>query len=107
MSRMHNPAHPGEVLREYLPENVTVTQAAERLGVTREALSALLKWSCRRQRRHGVAFVASIRHQRGDVAVDTGCLRAVGSRTQTTPKDSAHCRLMLARHPFPLRSAFL
>lgn len=42
MSRMHNPAHPGEVLREYLPESVTVTQAAERLGVTRQALSALL-----------------------------------------------------------------
>ena len=42
MSRMHSPAHPGEVLREYLPENVTVTQAAERLGVTRQALSALL-----------------------------------------------------------------
>lgn len=42
MSRMHNPAHPGEVLREYLPEDVTVTQAAERLGVTRQALSALL-----------------------------------------------------------------
>ena len=42
MSRMHNPAHPGEVLREYLPESVTVTQAAERLGITRQALSALL-----------------------------------------------------------------
>lgn len=42
MSRMHNPAHPGEVLREYLPESVTVTQAAERLGVTRQAFSALL-----------------------------------------------------------------
>lgn len=42
MSRMHNPAHPGEVLREYLPEDVTVTEAAERLGITRQALSALL-----------------------------------------------------------------
>ncbi len=42
MSRMHNPAHPGEVLREYLPEDVTVTEAAQRLGVTRQALSALL-----------------------------------------------------------------
>jgi len=42
MTRMHNPAHPGEVLREYLPEEVTVTEAAERLGITRQALSALL-----------------------------------------------------------------
>ena len=42
MSRMHNPAHPGEVLKEYLPENITVGEAAARLGVTRQALSALL-----------------------------------------------------------------
>jgi addiction module HigA family antidote len=39
---MHNPAHPGEVLREYLPEDLTVGEAAARLGVTRQALSALL-----------------------------------------------------------------
>ena len=42
MPRMHNPAHPGEVLREYLPESLGVTEAARRLGVTRQALSALL-----------------------------------------------------------------
>lgn len=42
MSRMHNPAHPGEVLREYLPEELTVAAAAEHLGVSRQTLSALL-----------------------------------------------------------------
>jgi antitoxin HigA-1 len=42
MARMHNPAHPGEVLREYLPETVSVTDAAARLGVSRQALSNLL-----------------------------------------------------------------
>lgn len=42
MSRMHNPAHPGEVLREYLPKDFPVTEAAQRLGVSRQALSALL-----------------------------------------------------------------
>ncbi len=42
MSRMHNPAHPGELLREYLPETLDVTESAKRLGVTRQALSALL-----------------------------------------------------------------
>jgi len=42
MSRMHNPAHPGEVLKEFLPEGLSVTEAARRLGVTRQALSALL-----------------------------------------------------------------
>jgi addiction module HigA family antidote len=41
---MHNPAHPGEVLRESClkPSNMTVKSAAEGLGVTRKALSDLL-----------------------------------------------------------------
>ena len=42
MTQMHNPAHPGEVLREFLPEGLAVTEAARRLGVTRQALSAVL-----------------------------------------------------------------
>jgi addiction module HigA family antidote len=41
MNIMHNPPHPGEVLREWL-DGVTVTDAAERLGVTRVALSRVL-----------------------------------------------------------------
>ena len=41
MTGMHNPPHPGEVLREWL-EGVTVTDAAARLGVTRVALSRVL-----------------------------------------------------------------
>ena len=39
---MHSPAHPGEVLREYLPLGMNVSEAARRLGITRQALSALL-----------------------------------------------------------------
>jgi addiction module HigA family antidote len=44
MSRIFNPPHPGETLREdVLPElGLTVTQAAEQLGVTRVALSRVL-----------------------------------------------------------------
>jgi len=42
MSRMHNPAHPGEVLREFLPESMTVTEAAQRLGISRVMLSRVL-----------------------------------------------------------------
>lgn len=44
MTRMHNPPHPGEVLREYLGE-VTVTDAAAKLHVTRAALSRILNGS--------------------------------------------------------------
>lgn len=42
MSRMHNPAHPGEALREWIPEEMTVTTAAEQLGVSRVMLSKIL-----------------------------------------------------------------
>jgi addiction module HigA family antidote len=41
---MHDPAHPGEVIRELClkPLNLTVTATAQALGVTRKALSDLL-----------------------------------------------------------------
>jgi len=41
---MNNPPHPGEVLRELClePLGVTVTSAAQSLGVSRKALSELL-----------------------------------------------------------------
>lgn len=41
---MHNPPHPGEILRaDYLePLELSVTDAAGALGVTRKTLSALL-----------------------------------------------------------------
>lgn len=42
MSRMHSPAHPGEVLREFIPEGMTVTKTAQRLGVSRVMLSRVL-----------------------------------------------------------------
>ena len=42
MSRMHDPPHPGEVLREWIPEGMTVTAAAEQLGVSRVMLSKIL-----------------------------------------------------------------
>jgi len=41
MSRMHNPAHPGEVLQDWL-EGISVTEAARKLSVTRSALSRIL-----------------------------------------------------------------
>ncbi|MBU6459830.1 MAG: HigA family addiction module antidote protein [Proteobacteria bacterium] len=42
MGTMFNPAHPGEVLREYLPANLTIGQVADALGVSRQAISAVL-----------------------------------------------------------------
>ncbi|PIV21363.1 MAG: addiction module antidote protein, HigA family [Deltaproteobacteria bacterium CG_4_8_14_3_um_filter_45_9] len=42
--RMHNPPHPGEIIREFCiaPLNLSVTEAADALGVTRKTLSTLL-----------------------------------------------------------------
>ena len=41
---MHNPPHPGEIIRELCvePLDLTVTEAAEALGVARKTLSTLL-----------------------------------------------------------------
>jgi antitoxin HigA-1 len=41
MTRMHNPPHPGEVLREYLGD-VSVTEAALKLGINRVTLSRVV-----------------------------------------------------------------
>jgi addiction module HigA family antidote len=42
--QMHNPPHPGEVLRELClePLGISITEAAEGLGVSRKTLSAIL-----------------------------------------------------------------
>jgi len=42
--QMHNPPHPGEVIRGLClePLGITVTDAAEALGVARKTLSAIL-----------------------------------------------------------------
>ena len=44
MMPMHNPPHPGEIVREEClePLGLTVTRAAQGLGVTRQALSELV-----------------------------------------------------------------
>ena len=42
--KMHNPPHPGEILRELCiePMELSITRTAEALGVTRKTLSAIL-----------------------------------------------------------------
>ncbi len=42
--KMHNPPHPGEVLKELCiePLDLTLTDAAKALGVSRKTLSAIL-----------------------------------------------------------------
>jgi addiction module HigA family antidote len=56
MSRMHTPAHPGEVLREWIPENMTITSAAQALQVSRVTLSKVLNGET------GVTASMALRH---------------------------------------------
>ncbi|MDE2901027.1 MAG: HigA family addiction module antitoxin [Chloroflexota bacterium] len=46
---MHNPCHPGEVLKEVCLDSLglSITRAAKGLGVTRQALSALVNGKAR------------------------------------------------------------
>lgn len=44
MATMHNPPHPGEILREWLGD-MSVTDAAQHLGVARATLSRVLNGS--------------------------------------------------------------
>ena len=43
---MHNPPHPGEIIKELClePLGISVTAAAKVLGVSRKTLSAILNW---------------------------------------------------------------
>ncbi len=42
--RMHNPPHPGEVLKELCiePLGISITETAEALGISRKTLSAIV-----------------------------------------------------------------
>jgi antitoxin HigA-1 len=63
--KMHNPPHPGEVLRKLClePMNLTVTEAARSLGVSRKALSSILNG------RTGISPEMAVRLS---IAFDTG-----------------------------------
>jgi len=65
MARMFNPPHPGKVLREYLPDSMTIEEIARRLGVSRVQLSRVL---------NGRSAVSA------DMAIRVGLL------TRTTPE---------------------
>jgi addiction module HigA family antidote len=47
MNRMHNPTHPGEILQDIWPEGLTLTAAANQIGVARANLANILNGSAR------------------------------------------------------------
>ena len=73
--QMYDPPHPGEVLRELclVPLGLTVTRAAEALGVSRKTLSALLNG------RTGISPEMAIRLS---IAFDTSAESWLNQQTQ-------------------------
>jgi addiction module HigA family antidote len=78
--RMHNPLHPGEIIKCLClePLGLTVTQAAEALGVNRKTLSAIL---------NGRAGISPEMAVRLSIAFDT---TSEGWLTQKTQYDLWH-----------------
>ena len=79
--RMHNPPHPGVVIRELClrPLGLTVTQAAAALGVSRKTLSAILN------ARAGISPEMAIhRGRRGCGSCDLARLAAARRRLATS-----------------------
>lgn len=87
--RMHHPPYPGETLRELClePLNLSVTEAAESLGVSRNTLSAILNG------RAGISPEMAIRLSRlktSSIGCSIGswrwkCIRRMGSPTCPAP----------------------
>ena len=73
--KMHNPPHPGEVLRDLClePLGITVTEAAAGLGVSRKTLSAILN------KRAGISPEMAVRLS---IAFDTSAESWLNQQTQ-------------------------
>jgi len=73
--RMHHPPHPGEVLKTLClePLNLSVTEAAKALGVSRKTLSAIL---------NGRAGVSPEMAVRLSIAFDTSAESWLGQQVQ-------------------------
>ena len=79
--RMHNPPHPGEILRELCiePLELTVTDAAAPLGVSRKTLSAILNGRAGIKPRDGHTPGQGFRHVRRELAQSTDAVRSFPS----------------------------
>ena len=73
--KMHNPPHPGEVLRELClePLELNVSEAAKALGVSRKTLSAIL---------NGRAGISPEMAVRLSIAFDTSAESWLNQQTQ-------------------------
>ena len=74
---MHNPPHPGEVVRRQClePLGLTVTEAAKGLGVSRNTLSMLLNGRLKISHGDGHPPIAGVRRHPGKLAAAADAVR--------------------------------
>ena len=89
--RMHNPPHPGKVLREYLGTR-SVTDTAKHLGVTRVALVAHLEWQRGNFGGHGAEAGGCPGHQPRTMDRHADTVRSVASIPAPPQKGDADLR---------------
>lgn len=104
MTEMHNPPHPGEVLREWLAD-ISVTEAAKRLGVTRVALSRVLNGSAGVSADMDLRLSKALGTTPGRLVRDAGQLRHVAGaealRAKVRPISKRPADDCDAPHPAP------
>ncbi len=83
-----NPAHPGEVLRDYL-STMTVAEAATRLGVTRAHLSRILNGRAGVSAAMSLRLSAALWHLARVLAEDADAVRPVAGAEGEAAKDSS------------------
>jgi antitoxin HigA-1 len=93
---MHNPAHPGEIIREdcLAPLGLSVTAAAEWLGVSRQSLSELLNG------RNGISAEMAIRLEKAGWSTADTWLRMQAAYDLSMAKQRAH-RIKVKKYPVP------
>ena len=92
--KMHDPPHPGEVLRSLClePLGLTITEAAKALGVSRKTLSSIPERASRNQSGDGDSSIAGLRYQRRELAESTAAIRPVARRTES--QKAASCEIV-------------
>ena len=93
---MFNPPHPSEIVRKHWLKalDLTVTEAAKGLGVTRKTRSSILLPPLRRHRRDGAAVVESVWERAGAPLADATCLPSAAS---PAPREDAARKAVLHR----------
>ena len=99
--RMHQPPHPGEILRELclMPLQLSVTEAASSLGVSRNTLSAILNARAGISPEMAIRVVHRLQHHGGELAASTNAIRSLARRAVAEAPSRSQTGRRLGRLP--------